>query len=95
MSNGLPTPQTNPPTSLYKPSLYKRRFTKKTQEKHFELLINRQRSLRTKRSLSNGSHRSHTLSESYWYLLIFFLSNETLLDQMIKAFVEKKMAFPG
>ncbi|KAK9050689.1 hypothetical protein SSX86_030341 [Deinandra increscens subsp. villosa] len=60
MSKGLLTPQTNPPTSLYK-----RWFIKKTQEKHFELLINRQRWLRTNRSLSNGSFRSNTLSESY------------------------------
>ncbi|GJT62967.1 putative ATPase, AAA-type, core [Tanacetum coccineum] len=52
VSKGLLTPQTNPPTFLYK------RFIKKTQEKHFELLINRQRWLRTNRSLSNGSFRS-------------------------------------
>uniref|UniRef100_A0A3Q7IXW0 Protein Ycf2 n=1 Tax=Solanum lycopersicum TaxID=4081 RepID=A0A3Q7IXW0_SOLLC len=42
MSKGLLTSQTDPPTSLYK-----RWFIKNTQEKHFELLINRQRWLRT------------------------------------------------
>uniref|UniRef100_A0A1Y3BWE4 Uncharacterized protein n=1 Tax=Helianthus annuus TaxID=4232 RepID=A0A1Y3BWE4_HELAN len=46
MSKGASYSQTNPPTSLYK-----RWFIKKTQEKHFELLINRQRWLRTNRSL--------------------------------------------
>ncbi|MFS7916782.1 hypothetical protein Hanom_Chr03g00181411 [Helianthus anomalus] len=89
MSKGLLTPQTNPPTSLYKCW-----FIKKTQEKHFELLINRQRWLRTNRSLSSGSFRSNTLSESYQYLSNLFLSNGTLLDQMTKALLRKKMAFP-
>ncbi|KAL2545049.1 Protein Ycf2 [Forsythia ovata] len=42
MSKGLLTSQTDPPTSIYK-----RWFIKNTQEKHFELLINRQRWLRT------------------------------------------------
>ncbi|KAK6796410.1 hypothetical protein RDI58_004111 [Solanum bulbocastanum] len=60
MSKGLLTSQTDPPTSIYK-----RWFIKNTQEKHFELLINRQRWLRTNSSLSNGSFRSNTLSESY------------------------------
>ncbi|KAK8652463.1 hypothetical protein V6N13_126495 [Hibiscus sabdariffa] len=49
MSKGLLTSQTNPPTSIYK-----RWFIKNTQEKHFELLIHRQRWLRTNSSLSNG-----------------------------------------
>ncbi|KAI3668394.1 hypothetical protein L1987_88618 [Smallanthus sonchifolius] len=89
MSKGLLTPQTNPPTSLYK-----RWFIKKTQEKHFELLINRQRWLRTNRSLSNGSFRSNTLSESYQYLSNLFLSNGTLLDQMTKALLRKRWLFP-
>uniref|UniRef100_A0A1Y3BTQ5 Protein Ycf2 n=1 Tax=Helianthus annuus TaxID=4232 RepID=A0A1Y3BTQ5_HELAN len=79
----------NPPTSLYK-----RWFIKKTQEKHFELLINRQRWLRTNRSLSNGSFRSNTLSESYQYLSNLFLSNGTLLDQMTKALLRKRWLFP-
>ncbi|GFP89339.1 protein ycf2 [Phtheirospermum japonicum] len=60
MSKGLLTSQTDPPTSIYK-----RWFIKNTQEKHFELLINRQRWLRTNSSLSNGSFHSNTLSESY------------------------------
>ncbi|KAI3740471.1 hypothetical protein L2E82_30906 [Cichorium intybus] len=89
MSKGLLTPQKNPPTSLYK-----RWFIKKTQEKHFELLINRQRWLRTNRSLSNGSFRSNTLSESYQYLSNLFLSNGTLLDQMTKALLRKRWLFP-
>ncbi|GJT23961.1 hypothetical chloroplast RF2 [Tanacetum coccineum] len=89
VSKGLLTPQTNPPTSLYK-----RWFIKKTQEKHFELLINRQRWLRTNRSLSNGSFRSNTLSESYQYLSNLFLSNGTLLDQMTKALLRKRWLFP-
>ncbi|KAI3812066.1 hypothetical protein L1987_16770 [Smallanthus sonchifolius] len=88
-AKGLLTPQTNPPTSLYK-----RWFIKKTQEKHFELLINRQRWLRTNRSLSNGSFRSNTLSESYQYLSNLFLSNGTLLDQMTKALLRKRWLFP-
>ncbi|KAM0941005.1 hypothetical protein DsansV1_C17g0143931 [Dioscorea sansibarensis] len=57
MSKGLITSQTNPPTSIYI-----RWFMKNTQEKHFELLIHRQRWLRTNSSLSNGSFRSNTLS---------------------------------
>jgi len=60
MSKGLLTSQTDPPTSIYK-----RWFIKNTQEKHFELLINRQRWLRTNSSLSNGSILSNPLSESY------------------------------
>ncbi|KVH96859.1 DNA-directed RNA polymerase, subunit 2, partial [Cynara cardunculus var. scolymus] len=40
--------------------------------------------LRTNSSLSNGSFRSNTLSESYQYLSNLFLSNGTLLDQMTK-----------
>ncbi|KAA8520949.1 hypothetical protein F0562_011622 [Nyssa sinensis] len=90
MSKGLLTSQTDPPTSIYK-----RWFIKNTQEKHFELLINRQRWLRTNNSLSNGSFRSNTLSESYQYLSNLFLSNGMLLDQMTKTLLRKKMAFPG
>uniref|UniRef100_A0A3Q7HN31 Uncharacterized protein n=1 Tax=Solanum lycopersicum TaxID=4081 RepID=A0A3Q7HN31_SOLLC len=90
MSKGLLTSQTDPPTSLYKCW-----FIKNTQEKHFELLINRQRWLRTNSSLSNGSFRSNTLSQSYHYLSNLFLSNGTLLDQMPKILLRKKMAFPG
>ncbi|RZC45477.1 hypothetical protein C5167_038424 [Papaver somniferum] len=47
MSKGLLTSQTKPPTSIYK-----RWFIKNTQEKHFVLLIHRQRWLKTN-SLSN------------------------------------------
>ncbi|KAL8214525.1 hypothetical protein R6Q57_003974 [Mikania cordata] len=64
------------------------------QEKHFELLINRQRWLRTNRSLSNGSFRSNTLSESYQYLSNLLLSNGTLLDQMTIALLRKRWLFP-
>jgi len=89
MSKGLITSQTNPPTSIYK-----RWFIKNTQEKHFELLIHRQRWLRTNSSLYNGSFRSNTLSESYQYLSNLFLSNGTLLDQMTKTLLRKKWLFP-
>nr|YP_009228808.1 hypothetical chloroplast RF2 [Metanarthecium luteoviride]YP_009228824.1 hypothetical chloroplast RF2 [Metanarthecium luteoviride]ALS19927.1 hypothetical chloroplast RF2 [Metanarthecium luteoviride]ALS19928.1 hypothetical chloroplast RF2 [Metanarthecium luteoviride] len=89
MSKGLITSQTNPPTSIYK-----RWFIKNTQEKHFELLIHRQRWLRANSSLSNGSFRSNTLSESYQYLSNLFLSNGTLLDQMTKTLLRKRWLFP-
>nr|YP_010887697.1 Ycf2 protein [Hypodaphnis zenkeri]YP_010887714.1 Ycf2 protein [Hypodaphnis zenkeri]WJJ67268.1 Ycf2 protein [Hypodaphnis zenkeri]WJJ67286.1 Ycf2 protein [Hypodaphnis zenkeri] len=89
MSKGLITSQTNPPTSIDK-----RWFIKNTQEKHFELLIHRQRWLRTNSSLSNGSFRSNTPSESYQYLSNLFLSNGTLLDQMTKALLRKRWLFP-
>nr|YP_010567975.1 hypothetical chloroplast RF21 [Dracocephalum rupestre]YP_010567995.1 hypothetical chloroplast RF21 [Dracocephalum rupestre]UZC55688.1 hypothetical chloroplast RF21 [Dracocephalum rupestre]UZC55689.1 hypothetical chloroplast RF21 [Dracocephalum rupestre]WCR50840.1 Ycf2 protein [Dracocephalum rupestre]WCR50857.1 Ycf2 protein [Dracocephalum rupestre] len=89
MSKGLLTSQMDPPTSIYK-----RWFIKNTQEKHFELLINRQRWLRTNSSLSNGSFRSNTLSESYQYLSTLFLSNGTLLDQMTKTLLRKRWLFP-
>nr|YP_009721449.1 Ycf2 protein [Ochagavia carnea]YP_009721466.1 Ycf2 protein [Ochagavia carnea]QGN04424.1 Ycf2 protein [Ochagavia carnea]QGN04443.1 Ycf2 protein [Ochagavia carnea] len=89
MSKGLITSQTNPPTSIYK-----RWFIKNTQEKHFELLIHRQRWLRTNSSLSNGSFRSNTLSESYQYLSNLFLSKGTLLDQMTKTLLRKRWLFP-
>nr|YP_010828164.1 putative chloroplast RF21 [Santalum spicatum]YP_010828172.1 putative chloroplast RF21 [Santalum spicatum]WFF45182.1 putative chloroplast RF21 [Santalum spicatum]WFF45190.1 putative chloroplast RF21 [Santalum spicatum] len=89
MSKGLLTSQTDPPTSLYK-----RWFIKNTQEKHFELLINRQRWIRTNSSLSNGSFRSNTPFESYQYLSNLFLSNGTLLDQMTKTLLRKRWLFP-
>nr|WOC90959.1 hypothetical chloroplast RF21 [Utricularia arenaria]WOC90978.1 hypothetical chloroplast RF21 [Utricularia arenaria] len=89
MSKVLLTSQTDPPTSIYK-----RWFIKNTQEKHFELLINRERWLRTNSSLSNGSFRSNTLSESYQYLSTLFLSNRTLLDQMTKTLLRKRWLFP-
>ncbi|KAJ7942060.1 Ycf2 [Quillaja saponaria] len=89
MSRGLLTSQTDLPTSIYK-----RWFIKNTQEKHFELLIHRQRWLRTNSSLSNGFFRSNTLSESYQYLSNLFLSNGTLLDQMTKTLLRKRWLFP-
>nr|YP_010723585.1 Ycf2 protein [Freesia laxa]YP_010723602.1 Ycf2 protein [Freesia laxa]WDW26955.1 Ycf2 protein [Freesia laxa]WDW26972.1 Ycf2 protein [Freesia laxa] len=89
MLKGLITSQTNLSTSIYK-----RWFIKNTQEKHFELLIHRQRWLRTNSSLSNGSFRSNTPSESYQYLSNLFLSNGTLLDQMAKTLLRKKWLFP-
>nr|YP_010724397.1 Ycf2 protein [Nivenia stokoei]YP_010724415.1 Ycf2 protein [Nivenia stokoei]WDW31524.1 Ycf2 protein [Nivenia stokoei]WDW31542.1 Ycf2 protein [Nivenia stokoei] len=89
MLKGLITSQTNLPTSVYK-----RWFIKNTQEKHFELLIHRQKWLRTNSSLSNGSFRSNTPSESYQYLSNIFLSNGTLLDQMAKTLLRKKWLFP-
>nr|QKI32468.1 hypothetical protein RF2 [Circaeaster agrestis]QKI32469.1 hypothetical protein RF2 [Circaeaster agrestis]QKI32553.1 hypothetical protein RF2 [Circaeaster agrestis]QKI32554.1 hypothetical protein RF2 [Circaeaster agrestis]QKI32638.1 hypothetical protein RF2 [Circaeaster agrestis] len=89
MQKGLFTYQTNTPTSLYR-----RWFLKNTQEKHFELLIHRQRWLRTNSSLSNGSFRSNTLSESYQYLSNLCLSNGTLLDQMTMTLLRKRWLFP-
>nr|QBC71247.1 hypothetical protein RF2 [Alluaudia procera]QBC71248.1 hypothetical protein RF2 [Alluaudia procera] len=89
MSKGLLTSKMDPP-----PSLYRRWFIKNTQEKHFELLINRQRWLRTNSSLSNGFFRSNTLSESYQYLSNLFLSNGTPLDQMTKTLLRKRWLFP-
>nr|QUB07480.1 hypothetical chloroplast RF21 [Halimodendron halodendron] len=72
----------------------KRWFIKNPHEKHFELLIHRQRWLRTNSSLSNGFFRSNTLSESYQYLSNLFLSNGTLLDQMTKTLLRKRWLFP-
>nr|YP_011027072.1 hypothetical chloroplast RF21 [Sedum dasyphyllum]YP_011027089.1 hypothetical chloroplast RF21 [Sedum dasyphyllum]WQN01322.1 hypothetical chloroplast RF21 [Sedum dasyphyllum]WQN01339.1 hypothetical chloroplast RF21 [Sedum dasyphyllum] len=89
MSKGLLTPQMDPPTSIYK-----RWFIKNTQEKHFELLIHHQRWIRTNSSLSNGSFRSNTLSESYQYLSNLFLFNGRLLDQMTKTLLRKRWLFP-
>nr|YP_009767955.1 Ycf2 [Pterogyne nitens]YP_009767972.1 Ycf2 [Pterogyne nitens]QIS98573.1 Ycf2 [Pterogyne nitens]QIS98590.1 Ycf2 [Pterogyne nitens] len=89
MSRGLLTSQTDPSTSMSK-----RGFIKNTQEKHFKLLIHRQRWLRTNSSLSNGFFRSNTLSESYQYLSNLFLSNGTLLDQMTKTLLRKRWLFP-
>nr|YP_009631186.1 Ycf2 [Sanguisorba tenuifolia]YP_009631205.1 Ycf2 [Sanguisorba tenuifolia]YP_009691815.1 hypothetical chloroplast RF21 [Sanguisorba officinalis]YP_009691832.1 hypothetical chloroplast RF21 [Sanguisorba officinalis]YP_010134808.1 hypothetical protein RF2 [Sanguisorba stipulata]YP_010134826.1 hypothetical protein RF2 [Sanguisorba stipulata]UED15873.1 Ycf2 [Sanguisorba tenuifolia var. alba]WDD57203.1 Ycf2 [Sanguisorba tenuifolia var. tenuifolia]QCA41051.1 Ycf2 [Sanguisorba tenuifolia]QCA410 len=89
MQKGLLTSQTDLPTTLYK-----RWFSKNTQERHFELLIHRQRWLRTNSSLSNGFFRSNTPSESYQYLSKLFLSNETLLDQMTKTLLRKRWLFP-
>jgi hypothetical protein len=89
MSRGLLTFQTDLPTSIYK-----RWFIKNTQEKHFELLIHRQRWLRTNNSLSNGFFRSNNLSESYQYLSNMFLSNGILLDQMTKTLLRKRWLFP-
>nr|AYP31976.1 hypothetical chloroplast RF21 [Canna iridiflora] len=88
MSKGLIF-QKNFPTSLSKCWVIKN-----TQEKHFELLIHRQRWLRSNSSLSNGSFRSNTLSESYQYLSNLFLSNGTLLDQMTKTVLRKGWLFP-
>ncbi|PRQ47663.1 hypothetical protein RchiOBHm_Chr2g0102151 [Rosa chinensis] len=70
MPKRLLTFQTDLPTTLYK-----RWFIKNTQERHFELLIHRQRWLRTNSSLSNGFFCSNTPSESYKYLSKLFLSN--------------------
>ncbi|RYQ99112.1 hypothetical protein Ahy_B07g086981 [Arachis hypogaea] len=65
------------------------------QEKHFELLIHRQRWLRTNSSLSNEFFRSNTLSESYQYLSNMFVSNGMLLDQMTKTLLRKRWLFFG
>nr|WDA92203.1 Ycf2 protein [Corydalis incisa]WDA92230.1 Ycf2 protein [Corydalis incisa] len=89
MTKGLLTFLTSPPKSLSESW-----FIKNTQEKNFELLIHRQRCQRTNSSLSNGSFRSNTLSESYQYLSNLFLSNGTLVDQMTKTLLRKRWLFP-
>nr|ATL62496.1 Ycf2 [Coptosapelta flavescens] len=89
MSKALLTSQIDPTTSISKGW-----FIKNTQDKHFELLINRQRWLRTNSSLDNGSFRSNTLYESYQYLSNLFLSNGRLLDQMTKTLLRKRWLFP-
>nr|QIQ22789.1 Ycf2 [Cistanche deserticola]QIQ22802.1 Ycf2 [Cistanche deserticola] len=93
MSNVLCALQIDPDSPTSK-SLYKHWFIKNRQEKRFELLINHQKWLRTNSSLSNGSFRSNTLSESYQYLSTLFLSNGTLLDQMTKTLLRKRWLFP-
>nr|WRY72286.1 hypothetical chloroplast RF21 [Sclerocactus unguispinus]WRY72303.1 hypothetical chloroplast RF21 [Sclerocactus unguispinus] len=69
---------------------------KKEKDKHFELLINRQRWLRTHSSLfkSNQLFCYFLLSETYQYLSNLFLSNGTLLDQMTKTLLKKGWIFP-
>nr|QQL04791.1 Ycf2 [Alhagi sparsifolia] len=91
MSRVLLTSQTQKDFWKY---INKRWFIKNPQEKHFELLIHRQRWLRTNSSLSNGFFRSNTLSESYQYLSTLFLSNGTLVDQMTKTLLRKRWLFP-
>nr|YP_009407372.1 putative ATPase linked to protein import [Aldrovanda vesiculosa]YP_009407380.1 putative ATPase linked to protein import [Aldrovanda vesiculosa]ASA46296.1 putative ATPase linked to protein import [Aldrovanda vesiculosa]ASA46328.1 putative ATPase linked to protein import [Aldrovanda vesiculosa]QBC71172.1 hypothetical protein RF2 [Aldrovanda vesiculosa]QBC71173.1 hypothetical protein RF2 [Aldrovanda vesiculosa] len=92
LSEGILTSQTetDSPTPLISPT----KRLPKTQEKHSQWLLNRNRWLRTTRSLSNGSFRSNTLSESYQYLSNLFLSNERLLDQMTKTLLRKRWLFP-
>nr|YP_010163418.1 hypothetical chloroplast RF21 [Parochetus communis]QRI61210.1 hypothetical chloroplast RF21 [Parochetus communis] len=91
ISTGLLTAQTKKTLWKY---LNKTWFIKNMQEKDFELLINRQRWLRTNSSLSNGFLRSNTLSESYQYLSNLFLSNRTLFTQMTKTLLRKRWLFP-
>ena len=88
MSKGLLTFQTDPPISIYQ-----HWFIKNTQEKHFELLIHRQRWLRTHSSVSNRFFCSNTPSKSYQYLSNLFLSNARLLDQTTKTLLRKKDGF--
>nr|UVH70417.1 hypothetical protein RF2 [Corydalis bungeana]UVH70434.1 hypothetical protein RF2 [Corydalis bungeana] len=89
MSKGLLTSLTSLPKSLSESW-----FSKNPEENDFELLIHRQRCQRTNSSLSNGSFRSNTLSESYQYLSNLFLSNGTLVDQMTKTLLRKRWLFP-
>nr|YP_009689001.1 Ycf2 [Paris japonica]YP_009689018.1 Ycf2 [Paris japonica]QEL51632.1 Ycf2 [Paris japonica]QEL51649.1 Ycf2 [Paris japonica] len=89
MSKGLFASQTNFSTDLGKCW-----FIKNTNTQEIELLIHRQRWLRTNSSLSNGSFHSNTLSESYQYLSNLFLSNGTLLDQMTKTLLRNRWLFP-
>nr|YP_009407300.1 putative ATPase linked to protein import [Drosera regia]YP_009407308.1 putative ATPase linked to protein import [Drosera regia]ASA46220.1 putative ATPase linked to protein import [Drosera regia]ASA46250.1 putative ATPase linked to protein import [Drosera regia] len=96
LSEGILTSQKDSPTSQTETDSTTPRFLyqTKTEEKHIEWLLNRKRWLRTNRSLSNGSFRSNTLSESYQYLSNLFLSNERLLDQMTKTLLRKRWLFP-
>nr|YP_010712821.1 Ycf2 protein [Corydalis raddeana]YP_010712836.1 Ycf2 protein [Corydalis raddeana]UGO88959.1 hypothetical protein RF2 [Corydalis pauciovulata]UGO88967.1 hypothetical protein RF2 [Corydalis pauciovulata]WDA93566.1 Ycf2 protein [Corydalis raddeana]WDA93581.1 Ycf2 protein [Corydalis raddeana] len=89
MAKGLLTSLTSPPESLSESW-----FSKNTQENNFELLIHRQRCQRTNSSVSNGSFRSNTRSESYQYLSNLFLSNGRLVDQMTKTLLRKRWLFP-
>ena len=89
MSKVLITSQTDSPTSMYT-----RWFIGNRQEKYCELLIHRQKWLRSKSSLSNGSFRSNILSESYQYLSNLFLSKGTLLYQMTKTVLRRGWLFP-
>nr|CAI53855.1 ycf2 [Acorus calamus] len=83
-----------PPFKASSVSLYKGWVNKKLQEMCLEYLSDRERWLRTNSSLSHGSFRSNTLSESYQYLANLFLSNATLLDQMTKTLLRKRWLFP-
>nr|QXV93841.1 Ycf2 [Epimedium diphyllum]QXV93858.1 Ycf2 [Epimedium diphyllum]QXV95083.1 Ycf2 [Epimedium trifoliolatobinatum]QXV95100.1 Ycf2 [Epimedium trifoliolatobinatum] len=98
MQKVLLTSQPGPSRSGSMRDLREDWFINNTQEKekHFELLIHRQRWLRTNRSLSKskGSFRSNTLFESYQYLSNLFLSNGRLLDQMTKTLLRKRWLFP-
>nr|QTI91396.1 Ycf2 [Ferocactus setispinus] len=69
---------------------------KKEKDKHFEMLLNRQKWLRNNSSLfkSNQLFRYFLLSETYQYLSNLLLSNGTLLDQMTKTLFRKKWIFP-
>nr|YP_009926718.1 hypothetical protein RF2 [Lophopyxis maingayi]QNK05010.1 hypothetical protein RF2 [Lophopyxis maingayi] len=73
-------------------------FFKKRKLEIVEHLIDQQIWLKKNSSLSlpnrYGSLRSNTLYESYQYLSNLFLSNGTLLDQMIKALLRKGWLFP-
>nr|YP_009975934.1 Ycf2 [Annona reticulata]YP_009975961.1 Ycf2 [Annona reticulata]QNK05351.1 Ycf2 [Annona reticulata]QNK05378.1 Ycf2 [Annona reticulata] len=63
----------------------------------FKSLISRQRDVRpfrAKSSFFQGSFRSQARYESLRYLTNLFLSNGTLLDQMIRALLRKKWIFP-
>nr|UDZ61545.1 hypothetical protein RF2 [Echinodorus cordifolius] len=71
-------------------------FSKNKKEKHFELLIHRQRRINsslTNSSLYKGSFRSNILSASYHYLSNLFLSKGRLLDQLTKTLLRKRWLF--
>nr|YP_009352012.1 hypothetical chloroplast RF21 [Schoepfia jasminodora]AQW41730.1 hypothetical chloroplast RF21 [Schoepfia jasminodora] len=84
--SGLFTSQTDPATSIYK-----RWFIKNTQENNFEVVINRQRWLRTNSLLSNGFFPPF---ESSQYLSTLFISNGMLLGRMTKTLLRKRWFFP-
>nr|QXG18997.1 hypothetical protein [Ephedra californica] len=63
------------------------------QSDRWDLVIDRQRSLETNRSVPNELFLSNILSENYQYLLNLFLSNRMLLNQMTKTLLKTKWLF--
>nr|YP_010194390.1 hypothetical chloroplast RF21 [Pallavicinia lyellii]QZZ24652.1 hypothetical chloroplast RF21 [Pallavicinia lyellii]QZZ24736.1 hypothetical chloroplast RF21 [Pallavicinia lyellii] len=75
--------------------LYQRWLIENLPEKYprFELLTHRKRWLKVNNPLLNDSFVHITLSESYQYLLKFFLSNRGLLNKMLKLLFTKGWLF--
>nr|YP_009973914.1 hypothetical chloroplast RF2 [Eupodium kaulfussii]QNH93813.1 hypothetical chloroplast RF2 [Eupodium kaulfussii] len=77
--------------------LHQDRLLENLQEKYarFNLLIHRQRWIRSNRLLLNDLSIYNMLFESYQYLLNLFLSNRSLLIQLTKILVDKKLILPN